>query len=206
MREELEQAAARNVSREIWATLQTYVELLTIANAKQNLVAASTLARVWERHILDSAQLVRLEPRPGASWVDIGSGAGLPGLVIAVLVEGPVVLIEPRRLRAQFLKETTAALGLNGRVNVLSAKAENVRGAFDVVTARAVASLDRLLAITHQLSHPDTLWVLPKGRSAKLELAEAQRNWQCDIREEPSRTDRDSTILVLSGVRARRSR
>ena len=70
---------------------------------RQNLVSASTLDQLWERHILDSAQLVRFEPRPGASWVDIGSGAGLPGIVIACLVDGPGTLVEPRRLRAEFL-------------------------------------------------------------------------------------------------------
>ena len=84
----LERAAGRPVSRETLALLEAFVERLKIANQTQNLVAASTLDDIWERHILDSAQLVRFEPRAGASWVDIGSGAGLPGIVIAALVDG----------------------------------------------------------------------------------------------------------------------
>ena len=134
----LERAAGRPVSRETLALLEAFVERLKTANQTQNLVAASTLDAIWERHILDSAQLVRFEPSAGASWVDIGSGAGLPGIVIAALVEGPVTLVEPRRLRAAFLEETVAVSGLADRVSVLTSKIENVRGKFDLITARAV--------------------------------------------------------------------
>jgi len=105
--ERLEQAARRPVSRETIEKLEAYVALLHEESRHQNLVSATTLEQVWDRHILDSAQLVRFEPRPGASWADIGSGAGLPGIVIACLVEGPVTLIEPRRLRADFLHKVT---------------------------------------------------------------------------------------------------
>ena len=137
MIEALERAAGRPVSRETSALLETYVERLKTANRNQNLVAESTLDDIWDRHILDSAQLVRFEPRPGASWVDIGSGAGLPGIVIAALVLGPVTLVEPRRLRAAFLEETVAVSGLSDRVTVHASKIENVRGQYDVITARA---------------------------------------------------------------------
>jgi 16S rRNA (guanine527-N7)-methyltransferase len=89
-----------DVPRETFDRLEAYVSLLREENLRQNLVSAATLDSVWERHILDSAQLVRFEPRPGAAWVDLGSGAGLPGIVIACLVEGPVALVEPRRLRS----------------------------------------------------------------------------------------------------------
>jgi 16S rRNA (guanine527-N7)-methyltransferase len=206
MIEALERAAARPVSRETYALLEAYVERLKAANSAQNLVAASTLDQVWERHILDSAQLVRFEPRPGASWVDIGSGAGLPGIVIAALTRGPMTLVEPRRLRAAFLQETVDTLGLSGRVSVLPAKAENVRGQFDVITARAVAPLGRLLAIGLHLAHNGTVWALPKGKNANSELAEAQRSWQCAARSEASSTDPEANILVLSKVRAKSRR
>jgi 16S rRNA (guanine527-N7)-methyltransferase len=94
---ELERVSGRPVSRETSDKLEAYVERLKAESARQNLVSASTLERLWERHILDSAQLVRFEPRPRASWLDVGSGAGLPGIVIACLVDGPVTLVEPRR-------------------------------------------------------------------------------------------------------------
>ena len=203
MIEALERAAGRPVSRETFALLETYVERLKTANNSQNLVSASTLDDIWQRHILDSAQLVRFEPRPGASWVDIGSGAGLPGIVIAALVTGPVTLVEPRRLRATFLEETVAASGLSDRVTTHPSKIENVRGRFDVITARAVAPLARLLGMGLHLAHSETIWALPKGKSAKSELAEAQRSWQCEARSEISCTDPHAAILVLSKVKAK---
>lgn len=206
MIEALERAAARPVSRETHALLADFVDRLRTANAKQNLIAASTLDQVWDRHILDSAQLVRFEPRAGASWVDIGSGAGLPGIVIAALTQGPVTLVEPRRLRAAFLQETVEALGLSDRVAVLPTKVENVRGPFDVITARAVAPLGRLLAIGLHLAHSGTIWALPKGKNANSELAEARRSWQCGARSEASCTDPEAIILVLSKVGAKSRR
>jgi len=204
--EVLESAAARSVSRETLAKLETFVELIKSGNDEQNLVSATSLERIWERHVLDSAQLARFEPAPGASWLDIGSGAGLPGIIIALLVEGPVTLVEPRRLRAAFLAETIAALGLAGRVTVHCANIEKITGAFDVITARAVAPLERLLAMAHHLAHESTIWALPKGRSASMELVEARRSWQCTARSETSCTDPEARILLLSDVKAKSNR
>ncbi|MEO6582310.1 MAG: 16S rRNA (guanine(527)-N(7))-methyltransferase RsmG, partial [Sphingomicrobium sp.] len=141
MKEALERTAGRPVSREALSLLERYVERLTAANSAQNLVAASTIGSIWERHILDSAQLIRFESFAGASWVDIGSGAGLPGIVIAALTTGQMNLVEPRRLRAEFLQATIVDLGLADRVSVQQSKTENIQGNFDVITARAVAPL-----------------------------------------------------------------
>ena len=201
MIERLAQVAARPVSRETFEKLKRFVALLREENSRQNLVSGATLDEVWERHILDSAQLVRFEPRAGASWVDIGSGAGLPGIVVACLVDGSVSLLEPRRLRAGFLHKACESLGLS--TTVLCTKAERLEGSFDVITARAVARLPQLLEISAHLSTRNTIWALPKGRSGQVELAEAARKWHFDAREEPSCTDPQSTILVLSGVGAR---
>jgi 16S rRNA (guanine527-N7)-methyltransferase len=198
--ERLEQVARRPVSRETLRKLEAYVAMLRAESARQNLVSASTLDRLWERHVLDSAQLVRFEPRPGASWADVGSGAGLPGIVVACLVEGPVTLIEPRRLRAEFLHKAVESLGLDAKV--VAGKAERAHGHYDVITARAVASLDALLRISQHLSTRKTVWALPKGRGAQMELAEAQRSWQGVFHVEQSVTDRDSHIVVATGVRA----
>lgn len=196
----LEWAARRSVSRETFDRLCLYADRLRTENAHQNLVSAATLDSLWERHIIDSAQLARFEPRPGAAWADIGSGAGLPGIVLACLVEGPIRLVEPRRLRAEFLRSVVAELGLAAKVE--ASKVERVAGSYDVITGRAVASLSRFLSLCDHLSTKNTVWVLPKGRSAQSELAEAQRTWQGDFRVEPSVTDADAKIVVATKVRA----
>lgn len=196
-------AASRSVSRETLDQIDLFTELLRAESARQNLVSAATLDRLWDRHILDSAQLARFEPRGGASWLDIGSGAGLPGIIVALLVEGPVTLVEPRRLRAEFLERVVGTLGVAGRVRVIPTKVERVTGAFDVITARAVAPLPKLLEISSHLSTRKSLWVLPKGRSALVELAEAKRSWQGVFHVEPSITDVDSHIIVAREVKRR---
>jgi 16S rRNA (guanine527-N7)-methyltransferase len=206
MTDRLAEVSGRHVSRETSDRLHHFVDLLREEASRQNLVSAATLGSLWERHVLDSAQLVQFEPRPGVSWADIGSGAGLPGIVIALMVAGSVTLIEPRRLRADFLERMVAKLGLSNRVTVAPSKVEKVQGSFDVITARAVASTDRLLAISTHLSTRKTLWVLPKGRSAQSELAEARRNWHCDAQIVPSRTDPRSEILLLRNVKRRGGR
>lgn len=190
-----------DVSRETRALLDRYVALLLEANERQNLIAKSTEAEIWARHIADSAQLARLASRPDSSWVDVGSGAGLPGLVIAILTEGPVTLVEPRKLRADFLQHAADALGLRPRVKVACAKAERLSGKYDVITARAVAPAEVLLGISQHLSTDKTLWLLPKGKSAQSELDAAKRAWQGDFRLEPSETSSEASILVASRVR-----
>ena len=201
MIEALERASGHAVSRETFARLEQYVSLLTAENERQNLISSQSVEHVWERHIIDSAQLVRCEPRAGASWVDIGSGAGLPGIVVACLVQGPVTLVEPRRLRAEFLHKVSESLRLDAEI--VCGKAERVEGRFDVITARAVAPLRRLLELSAHLSTRNTVWALPKGRSAEAELAEARRAWQGRFHLEPSVTDPDSFVVVGSGVRAK---
>ncbi|MEO7814291.1 MAG: 16S rRNA (guanine(527)-N(7))-methyltransferase RsmG [Sphingomicrobium sp.] len=190
----------RDVSRETIAQLDKFAELLIAENQVQNLISKSTEVDLWNRHFADAAQLLAFAPTD-ASWIDIGSGAGLPGLVIAILTDAPVTLVEPRRLRAEFLSRATAELGLKN-VTVLQAKGEAIpRARYGVITARAVGSIDRLFAMMAHLSHGGTIWVLPKGRSAKSELDEARKSWQGAFRLEPSRTDPDARILIASGVR-----
>lgn len=197
----LEQAAGRPVSRETFEKLEVFVALLREESLRQNLISRATLEEVWDRHILDSAQLVRFEPHSGASWVDVGSGAGFPGIVVALLVEGPVALVEPRRLRADFLHKVVEELGLSAKV--FCAKAERVEGSFDVIAARAVASLDDLLKISLHLSTRNSVWVLPRGRNAERELEAARRAWQGAFHVERSVTDADSWIVVATGVKAK---
>jgi 16S rRNA (guanine527-N7)-methyltransferase len=201
VRSRLEQVLGRDVSRETLDRLSLFQSMLREESARQNLVSRGTLDELWERHVVDSAQLVRFDPKPGASWVDIGSGAGLPGVVVACLVEGSVTMVEPRRLRADFLHRINESLSLGA--NVVCAKAEQVRGAYDVITARAVANLDKLLKISAHLSTRKSLWVLPKGRNAQSEVEAASRTWQGKFHVEPSLTDVDSGIVVATEVKAR---
>jgi 16S rRNA (guanine527-N7)-methyltransferase len=193
-------AVGHDVPRETVDKLERYAALIRDENERQNLVSRSTLESLWDRHIVDSAQLARFGQ---GSWLDIGSGAGLPGIVIACLVDGPVTLVESRRLRVEFLQRCIQDLELSGRVTAHLAKAERISGQFDSITARAVASADRILALSAHLAHSGTNWVLPKGKSAQSELAEAQRNWQCEARVERSVTDPESAILILGKVRAK---
>ena len=201
MIERLREVARRDVSRETIDRLEAYVALLREESRRQNLVASSTLAEVWDRHILDSAQLVRFEPSLGASWADIGSGAGLPGVVVACIVKGPVALVEPRRLRADFLHRVCESLRLNA--TVISGRAERAQGKYDVIVCRAVAKLAQILKISAHLSTTKTVWALPKGRSAEAELVEARRTWQGAFHVEQSVTDAQSFIVVGTDVRAK---
>lgn len=190
-----------DVSRGTVARLEELSALILSENDHQNLVSRSTIPDFWQRHIMDAAQLVDFAPAVG-SWLDIGSGAGIPGLVIAILTSNPVLLVEPRRLRAEFLGRAIIELDLSETVTVIQARIEAVRHApFDIITARAVASLDHLFASAGHLSHKRTIWVLPKGRNAKTELDDARRTWQGEFRLEPSRTDPDALIVVASRVR-----
>jgi 16S rRNA (guanine527-N7)-methyltransferase len=197
----LSEAAARPVSRETFDLLTEYAALLRAESARQNLVSKATLDDIWQRHILDSAQLDRFEPRPGSSWVDVGSGAGLPGIVIAALVRGPVTLIEPRRLRADFLTRVNRQLNLG--CGIFCGKIERVAGKFDVITGRAVAPLTDFLRMCHHSSTEKTVWVLPKGRLAQSELAEVRQAWQGAFDLKRSVTDEESYIIVGTGVRAK---
>jgi len=134
--------------------------------------------------------------------VDIGSGAGLPGIVLACLLEGPITLVEPRRLRVDFLRETLEALGL--KATVVASRAESLSSSFDVITGRAVAPLPHFLSMCDHLSTRKTVWVVPKGRNWQSELAEAQSSWQGVFHVEHSVTDADARILVGTGIRAKR--
>jgi 16S rRNA (guanine527-N7)-methyltransferase len=196
------EAAGRDVPRETLERLDLFAVLITEENERQNLVARSTIAALWNRHLIDSAQLLRYAPLESGRWLDVGSGAGLPGIVLAILSGEPMVLVEPRRLRADFLSRCVDTLGL-AHAEVIRSKVEHVTGSFDVVTARAVATADRLLAMTRHLSHPGTRWILPKGRTGAKELAEARRAWQGRFRAEVSITDPDAVILVAEGVKPR---
>ncbi|HVQ07228.1 MAG TPA: 16S rRNA (guanine(527)-N(7))-methyltransferase RsmG [Allosphingosinicella sp.] len=191
-----------DVPRETMERLDAFAALIRQESGRQNLVSKASLDHLWLRHFADSAQLVAFAPYPEASWVDLGSGAGFPGLVVALLHHGPVTLVEERRLRLDFLHRAAATLGV--AVEILGAKAERLPPRpFDVISARAFAPLPRLLDLGTGLSTTKTLWVLPKGRNAETELAALDASWQGDFRIEASVTDPDAGIIVAERVQRR---
>lgn len=179
--------------------LALFVERLLDAAASQNLIALSTLDQLWVRHIVDSAQLVAYAPAAG-TWLDIGSGAGLPGIVIAALRSDPIELVEPRRLRTTFLTSMTDELSLSN-VTIIAKRVEQTAGKVDVITARAVTNLTQLFEIAAHRAHADTIWILPKGRSAHSEVEAARASWHGSFHVEQSITAPDSLIIIAQGVR-----
>jgi 16S rRNA (guanine527-N7)-methyltransferase len=201
---ESEARAALDVPRETMERLDRFVALLTEENERQNLVSRASLAHIWTRHVYDSAQLARFAPGDAARWLDLGSGAGFPGLVVALLHPARVTLVEARKLRADFLRRAADVLGVAEKVEILCARVEALAPrAFDVISARAFAPLGGLLAVAAPFSSEKTIWILPKGRNAKSELEAARSSWQGDFRLEPSLTDDEAGIVVARGVSRR---
>lgn len=177
--------------------IERLIALLIEENARQNLVAAASLPVIWQRHIVDSAQLLRYVPREtSSSWLDLGTGAGFPGLVVAALrPDCEVVMVESRARRIEWLERVRLALGLN-QARVVGTRLEQVETqAFSVISARAFAPLVRLLDLSARFSTKDTLYLLPKGRSAQQELLEL-RGWNHLFHVEQSLTDPEAGVIV----------
>lgn len=157
---------------EAFALCAAFVEELRQENERQNLVSAASLDSVWVRHVADSAQFLCHAPEGWTNWIDIGTGAGFPGLVIALLhPHRTVVLVEPRRLRAEWLRAIVRQFDLK-HCRVEERRAEALPDAsYDVVSARAVASLTELLRLTARLGQPDCCWIFAKGRNLAAERA-----------------------------------
>jgi len=194
--------AAARFDAEAMSRLEHLAALVTVESDQQNLIARSTLATIWSRHIVDSLQLAPLAPDQG-DWLDIGTGAGFPGLALAAAQpERRFILVEPRRLRADFLRETAATLALP-QVEVVTGKVENFNQRVAVISARAVAQVTQVIASAAQCASNETLWLLPKGRSAREEVARAKQRWHGMFHVEQSITDPDSSIVIARGARAR---
>lgn len=194
------------VSRETYARLESFVAALIEESGRQNLISASTVSHIWARHIVDSAQLLTLQStKPDSLWLDLGTGAGFPGIVIAILSERPVLLVESRRKRSEFLTRQAEALGLanvhvhGGRLEMLETKVAGV------ISARAFAPLPKLMTLAHRFSQKDTVWLLPKGQSVREELESVRGSWQGAFHVKPSLTDADAAIIVATGVSPRKN-
>ncbi|MEJ0074071.1 MAG: 16S rRNA (guanine(527)-N(7))-methyltransferase RsmG [Alphaproteobacteria bacterium] len=188
------------VSRETWERLSHLVDLLVSWQRSRNLVASSTIPQVWTRHVADSLQLLPLVPNAGR-WVDLGSGGGFPGLVIACALTGQptaeVHLVESVQKKAAFLRAAATELSLPAIVH--AARIEDFVAAtteqFNVVTARALAPLDRLIGYAIPLLKRGAVGLFPKGQDVEAELTQAAKSWTIDVDLVPSRTDPRSRIV-----------
>lgn len=200
----ISQAQDLNVSRETLSKLRAFAELLAHWNARINLVAPSTIKDMWQRHIIDSAQLFDHAPEPALHWVDLGSGGGLPGLVCAILAQEnrphcQFTLIESDKRKSAFLITTARELELN--VTVCANRIEAVQPQMaDIVSARALAPLTSLLGLVDRHLRPGGVALLPKGKSYAEELATARAEWQFDVTEIESQTDPLARLLILKDI------
>lgn len=185
------------------ADLERYRALLGEWNQRMNLIGPATMAVFWSRHALDSAQLIRLAPE-ARTWADLGTGAGLPGLVLAILLKGregaTVHLVESLTKRCRFLSAVVEELGLPATVH--DARAEDVKIEVDVVTARAVAALPRLLGFAEPCLKRGARGLFLKGRTAEAELAEAKAaGWKLEASLIQSLSDPDGRIVDIRSAK-----
>jgi len=194
--------ALSDVSRETLARLKLFVSLLDDWNARINLVSAKSLAEVWKRHVWDSAQLFLLLPSETKSLVDLGSGAGFPGMVLAIMLgEGTrVVLYESIAKKCRFLEEVASRTG--APVEVRNDRIEEAKPEpFDVVTARACAPLDQLLSYALPFQAKNTRCLFLKGQSVGAELTDAYKSWSMTVNQHRSRSDPSGVILDIRELR-----
>lgn len=209
-------AGLADVSRETQERLVSYVELLKRWQQVKNLVSTATLENIWGRHILDSAQLVPLvqgeieerDRRGGCfHWVDLGTGAGLPGLVVAILLQdradvAKIHLVEANQRKGAFLRAAARELGLSVHIHVerIETLHQSHPGAFDFVTARALADLRALLGLSLPLLNAAGRCLFHKGRDFRAELVDAGRVFEMTVVEKQSITAEDSRLLLISNL------
>jgi 16S rRNA (guanine527-N7)-methyltransferase len=196
------------VSRETIARLDRFVALLTVWQRRINLIASSTEATLWTRHIADSLQLLALAPQARV-WADLGSGAGFPGLVIACALTETVGvrvhLVESNSKKAAFLQEAVRATGAAASVHAVRIEdfVKNSPEPMEVVTARALAPLPKLLGMTYPLLKTGTVGLFPKGQDVGAELTKATKYWKIQPVLTPSRTDARAQIVLVRGIESK---
>ncbi|PWE33569.1 16S rRNA (guanine(527)-N(7))-methyltransferase RsmG [Maritimibacter sp. 55A14] len=196
--------AARNVSRETLQRLDTYAMLLRKWNPAINLVSRTTLADLWSRHFLDSAQLLDRTPNSASNWVDLGSGGGFPGLIVAILAAEAaphlrVTLVESDARKAAFLLRVAQATETPAEVKIARAETLAPQSA-DVLSARALAPLDRLLPLAQRHLAEDGIALFPKGAGHAEEIDAALASWAFRVQKHPSITDPSGVILEIGGI------
>ena len=195
---------ARRVSRETMARFKTYEALLRKWNPVINLVSRSTLDDIWGRHFLDSAQLFDLAGDMWKSWADLGSGGGFPGLVIAILSadsrpDARMTLVESDQRKATFLRAVGQETGVTLRV--IADRAESLPPlSVDILSARALASLDRLLFYAEKHLAPEGTALFPKGMNHAAELDQALESWRFSYETTASETDPSAVVYAIKGI------
>lgn len=193
-----------DVSRETLSRLEQFAGLVAKWTRRINLVAAASLPHIWGRHIRDSAQLVLIPDRPPDRWLDLGSGGGFPGIVVAVLAaeiwpDARVTLVESDQRKAAFLR--TAARELTLDVEVRAERAETMPPFFaDVLSARALAPLSDLMGLAHRHLAPNGMAIFPKGRNAMAEVDAARRDWRFALAIRDSLTDHEGRLLRIERI------
>ncbi len=198
------------VSRETFERLKLYQSLLVDWQKKFNLVSNSSIENAWVRHFEDSVQLFQYIPQGAESLVDFGSGAGFPGMVLAVVASEKtpylnVSLVESVKKKTVYLNEVADKTGTD--VEIINDRIENLSSRkFDVVTSRAMTSLSKLLDYTFPFCHAKTLCIFPKGRSYAEELSEAHKKWKfkCDIK--PNLISEEGKILIITNISKKKER
>lgn len=192
-------AQQTNVSRETLARLERYAELLEKWNRRINLVGRGTIDDLWRRHMLDSAQLLPLIPDNTDSLVDLGSGAGFPGLVLAICGVKNVHLIESDRKKCAFLREASRETGAQATIH--NKRVEEIESfQVDIVTSRALAPLPKLLDMAGRFMKKHSILLFLKGKRVDWELTEAAKEWNMRVDRFPSHTDPEGTILRLEAI------
>lgn len=192
--------------------LEHFVRLLAEWQRVHNLVAPSTLDDVWTRHVADSFQLIEHAPSGWREWVDLGSGAGFPGIVVAIASKGHpkrhVTLVESNAKKAAFLRASIREAGINTSVakERIQAHAQRFGRNADVVSARALAPLPELLALGELYANPDTVMLFLKGREYVHELRSASQSFDFDVVDSKSATDSGGHVLAIRNVRAKEKR
>lgn len=214
IRDAKEFASAFDVSRETVDRLSLYADLLRQWQRAVNLVAPSTLDDIWHRHFADSAQIMVLARNHPGPWLDIGSGGGFPALVVAILSLDPafapptgapprhLTLVESISKKCAFLSDVARRTGVAQVVDILSVRVETLPTRANlappaVISARALAALDKLLALSAPLFGPSTIGLFLKGQGAETEIAEARKAWDFEVDLVPSRTEPAGRIVVL---------
>jgi 16S rRNA (guanine527-N7)-methyltransferase len=182
-----------------YTRMEAFTQLLIAENVVQNLISPSSVASLWARHVVDSAQLLNLASPAWINWIDIGTGGGFPGLVISLLAPNrPVTLVEPRRKRAEFLQHCVSTLALP-QVRVAQSRIEMLAEPHDIISARAVAAVDKLLEAAHGCAHKTTRWLLPRGQMSGTDANFPSGATNSMFHVEHSITDERSAILVIDG-------
>lgn len=193
-----------DVSRETELKMLAFCEIVKKWTPVVNLIAKSTIPDIWRRHVIDSAQLFSLAPLHAGHWLDLGSGAGFPGLVVAIMAKEfrpdlAITLVESDQRKSVFLAEAARIIGVS--VTIICARAESMPPqAADVVSARALTSLDGLCRHAKTHLNGDGVAIFPKGSNANSEIEAARKNWRFSLDLHASRTDPAASILLLRNI------